>query len=336
MEGLDDYTTDSRGDIGSLVRIEALKATQILLSTPPLSQTESDDGDLRSSPLMRMAKPIIKEDRWNLLAKVLRLAAEKMDRVRAQAQECLMAIVRANWPSAADGTINTGFMHNEQGYFKMLLEFLVKGRSHVPGLGHDGLMAPLAMDLMEGYVTSADAGSESLIRVSRAALIEFCEQDPCHAKLVTAALLKLLREQIAGGSDRVLIPAMSVLSLLFDAGILQGILDTDIAKAILILTQKAHYKTQSVRKLEVAVKLYGGLLSVSAGNGRLDGGPLAMEANRRAVLTKLTSMLLHNFPSVRNLVADELFVWTGRGKGINWPKARKEDVAILRRQLGLE
>lgn len=51
-------------------------------------------------------------------------------------------------------------------------------------------------------------------------------------------------------------------------------------------------------------------------------------------LEKLTSMLLHPFPKVRNQVADVLFVARGVGKGINWTRAGKEDLRRLIEELG--
>jgi tubulin-specific chaperone D len=80
--------------------------------------------------------------------------------------------------------------------------------------------------------------------------------------------------------------------------------------------QKAHYKTANVRKLEASVKVYGGLLEVH---------PEAIQ--------KLTSMLLHPFPKVRDHVADVLFVKKGVGKGVNWTKASKEDLNRLLEEL---
>lgn len=83
-----------------------------------------------------------------------------------------------------------------------------------------------------------------------------------------------------------------------------------------MLLQKAHYKTGNVRKLEAAIKLYGGLLQVY---------PEALE--------KLTSMLLHPFPKIRNHVTDMLFVARGVGKGVNWTKASKDDLKKLKEEL---
>ena len=85
------------------------------------------------------------------------------------------------------------------------------------------------LELFEGLVTSADTGSEDLIRVSRAALADFCEhregevessssqRNECH--FVCEALFQVAKKNIA--NDRVLVPALEVMSYLFDVGIMQ-------------------------------------------------------------------------------------------------------------------
>ena len=50
-------------------------------------------------------------------------------------------------------------------------------------------------------------------------------------------------------------------------------------------------------------------------------------------LEKLTSMLLHPFPKIRNQVADVMFVAKGVGKGVNWTKAGKDDLRKLKEEL---
>ena len=67
-QSIEDHTTDQRGDIGSLVRIEAIKAVDAIMKRTK----EVDDTTL-----------VI------LLSKVAGLAVEKLDRVRLQAFECL-------------------------------------------------------------------------------------------------------------------------------------------------------------------------------------------------------------------------------------------------------
>jgi len=190
-------------------------------------------------------------------------------------------------------------------------------------LGHDHRQ--WSAQLFEGYVSSADTGSEGLIRASRAALDDFCLPSPsddaaaaaANAEFVCATLLALMRQHLA--NDRLLIQTMEVVAFLFDAGILQR--SSVTFKPLFVLTQKAHYRTGSVRKLEAAVKVYGGLLEVGS------------EEERREVARKLTSMLLHPFPNVRCAVVDCLWVGRGVGKGVNWVRARKEDVEGLRREM---
>jgi len=70
-EGLDDYTTNARGDVGSLVRYRAVKATKALW------ESFMESGRLQSVS--------------TLFLRILRLAAEKLDRVRAEAQVALAA-----------------------------------------------------------------------------------------------------------------------------------------------------------------------------------------------------------------------------------------------------
>ena len=68
---LNDYTTDRRGDVGSLIRLEAIDATTVVLKKGLLSQSE----------------------RQVMAARICGLAAEKLDKVRFRAWGCL----QANW-----------------------------------------------------------------------------------------------------------------------------------------------------------------------------------------------------------------------------------------------
>jgi hypothetical protein len=70
LDFLNDYTTDRRGDIGSLIRVEAVQAASILLK--PDSRLPS------RSPVVQ-----------SLLGCLCRLASEKLDKVRLSAWLCL-------------------------------------------------------------------------------------------------------------------------------------------------------------------------------------------------------------------------------------------------------
>jgi hypothetical protein len=76
---LNDYTTDRRGDIGSLLRVEAIQAVKITVASKPLPESG-----------LSYLRPMI--------ACVARLAAEKLDKVRFQAWSCLQMV----WESSPD------------------------------------------------------------------------------------------------------------------------------------------------------------------------------------------------------------------------------------------
>lgn len=71
-EGLDDYTTNARGDVGSLVRIEAVKVAGAIWKDRINAWGDSETAIFNA-----------------LFGKVLRLSSEKLDRVRAEAQRSI-------------------------------------------------------------------------------------------------------------------------------------------------------------------------------------------------------------------------------------------------------
>ncbi len=73
--GLDDYTTNARGDIGSHVRLAAIKATKTIWGS------HIYDEEIVST----------------LFPRILRLAAEKLDKVRVEAQSALAIVLQSGY-----------------------------------------------------------------------------------------------------------------------------------------------------------------------------------------------------------------------------------------------
>jgi hypothetical protein len=203
-EGLDDYTTDARGDIGSLVRTEALKAAATVWN---LMDTLGDKGPLIFN---------------TLFPKVLRLAAEKLDKVRSEAQNTIAA---ALWPESQ----LTRFDYSPRGKFpkrlkdynpssKEYFRFLLDIPTHGDFFGGE-YQTPWHEELLEGFISSADTGSEDVVRASRTALAEYCENDVQNLSIVSRSLYSILKRNLK--NDRILVPAMEVLGFLFDYQIMQ-------------------------------------------------------------------------------------------------------------------
>lgn len=77
-EGLDDYHTNARGDVGSHVRLQAIRATKSLW--------ERLDGSADAKSFAS-----------GLFLRILRLAAEKLDRVRVEAHAALVLALKPGW-----------------------------------------------------------------------------------------------------------------------------------------------------------------------------------------------------------------------------------------------
>ncbi|PLB42066.1 tubulin folding cofactor D C terminal-domain-containing protein [Aspergillus candidus] len=258
VEFLNDYTTNRRGDIGSLVRMEAIQAAYTVLQ-----------------------KKIGTADRSHvqeIVGCLCRLAAEKLDKVRLQAWLCLQSF----WESEADfPRLQRKYEHfshvSSVDYFLQLLELQ----------SIDWLRLPL----FQGLATSAVVGAEGLVRSSRLALAYSLNNHGApERQTVAIAILKdllvILTENLQ--DDRYAIPTLELIAWLLDgyvSFIPEG-LETSFRK-LFVAVQKAHFKTANVARLEAAVKIYASLSR--------------LEALRAEVLKKMTGMLLHPFPRVRNL-----------------------------------
>ncbi|KAJ8129531.1 hypothetical protein O1611_g4099 [Lasiodiplodia mahajangana] len=364
-EGLDDYTTNARGDIGSLVRLEAIKATKTLW--------QPKDGD--------------REIVARLFPQILRLAAEKLDRVRAEAKSTLGAILQ---PHDLEAFQQLSF--TSKAYFDFLFTLRDTTRLRI-GAGDSTLGSEnCTSSLLAGLVTSADTGNEDLVVETRAALAELCETSDEDLRQVCGSLLHNLK--LYAGQDRVLVPTLEVIAYLFHVGLLQrccnvsGLAGVDASttsagsgnehylnlRQLCLLVQKAAYKTGNVRKLEACIKVYGAIAAIKtetttesaivrtatrvtskadnvndgtgSGNdnvdlaGRLDAaktqGPvlvLAQEKHDEGVAEakrRLGALLLHPWPRVRSLVVDELWsLFTsdlgGDGEGCGDYKVKGEE-----------
>lgn len=204
-EGLDDYTTDARGDIGSLVRTEALKAAS---SVWRLVDSLGDEGQFICN---------------RLFPKILRLAAEKLDKVRSEAQNTVAAALQSQSQHApVDSSGSSRYATRFEGYSpssKEYFRFLLDMPTHSDFLGGKHYQSKWHEDLLEGYISSADTGSEHLVRASRAALAEYCEANDENLEIVCGGLFAVMKRNLK--IDRILVPVMEVMGFLFDYQFMQ-------------------------------------------------------------------------------------------------------------------
>ena len=191
---LDDYTIDQRGDIGSLVRIEAINAVHTACQ-----------HDLLDEVTTRV-----------LLSKVCGLAVEKLDRVRFRAWRCL----KDNWVLFATRSLPWSVWRSVICTLAHLARECndVANTSSVEYYLQMLSLASLEwvrLPLMEGFMTSAGGGSESVLRSARAALsTHVMSLDGDSLKDFYDVLVNLLK--VKPPKERLLVPLLEVLAFLFE------------------------------------------------------------------------------------------------------------------------
>lgn len=163
-----------------------------------------------------------------LFGKVLRCASEKLDRVRIEAQQSVACALRQRYLNPLE-TCSTDFCREEADifrnmapssteYFRYLLDLQTNDR-----LAISPFEEPWSLQMLEGFVTSADTGNEDLVRASRAAIVGFCSAGENERDLVSRGLVQILRDN--KGNDRVEVSALEVIAFLFDVRIFKTSLE---------------------------------------------------------------------------------------------------------------
>ncbi|KAF3072537.1 Tubulin-specific chaperone D [Trichoderma lentiforme] len=339
-EGLNDYTTTARGDEGSLVRFQTLKAIAVLWGDigHPTTQADWVEASVRK-----------------LIYNIMRLSAEKLDRVRRVAKDVVALLMSespvdelkySNQPSRK--TYFTKFLSfSSKGYFALLLNLIPKDALHPHIMAIVNTDENWMAGLMAGFVSSADTGNEELVIASRAALTEYCEESAENLQRVCSALLQNLKT--CQSEDRIIVPTLEIIAFLFYAGLFQRSQGISY-RGLCLQTQKAGYKTGNVRKVIACIKVYGG---IAASAGTANGG-VNVEAGAKDARKRLGALMSHPWPKVRSAVVDEIWGLVGGEEavgedgegeaeadghgltGVDWASAEKSQIKALVTELKLE
>ncbi|KAM3065340.1 hypothetical protein ACMFMG_011536 [Clarireedia jacksonii] len=288
-EGLDDYYSDPvRGDIGSLVRVAAAKAAGSLW---PKLILAIRDVALGKANAMSIQTRIV------IIDKIVRLCVERLDNVRVEGRNAIAPLLHPSSDTSA-------FLEAPITSYRYYHSALKLGTAAWLGLP---LGSSCNYDVMlAGYVISAANGAQDVIRNSRAALLNYCEANPVNTDRITGALYDLLIEY-QKKDDRVLIATLEIIAFLFDMQIMQTSKSVNFSK-LYLQVQHSHHRTTNVKKIEAAIKCYGGLCEVMTKPPK-----------------KLFKILMHPYPSMRKLAADELYNLGELIKTTNWTEAKNGD-----------
>ncbi|MCJ1251940.1 hypothetical protein MMC30_009178 [Trapelia coarctata] len=288
-KSLQDYTTDQRGDVGSLVRIEGIAVVHAAWKHGLLNESA---------------------EHRNVIGLVCGLAVEKLDKVRHRAWLCLQDIWYIIFGTKAAARYRDLHETSSTEYYSQVMSLL-----SVPWIRRP---------FIQGLLTTAGGGSESLLCTTRATLLDYLERG--HEQLLILLWEDLLSAlQPDGQKERLTIPVLEVLSFLLENSVWDRFQATALNwRKMFSLVQKAHYKSGNVHKLSATIDVYVGLCSI--------------KSIRSEVQLKLAGMLLHPFPNIRNKAADALYMLTLRPglEVIDWsrsPIQLKSSVLRIQSQL---
>ena len=224
---LDDYTTDQRGDVGSLLRLEAINAVDSVLN--------------HHAPLNLPCQKL-------LLSRICRLSVEKLDKVRKRAWSCLQKHHKLLTTNPFPDYAST----SSSEYFLTILTLTYS---------HQYLLAPI----LTGLATSTTSGSDALIRASRSALSTHIETLPkSQVADLLSCLLDILTEN--QHDERLSLPTIALLAFLVDINIYDQLTSPEGVhfdwQRMFTLLAKCHYKSTNVRKIVSCISCYAGLARI--------------------------------------------------------------------------
>ncbi|GJJ74654.1 tubulin-specific chaperone D [Entomortierella parvispora] len=298
--GLQDYSIDHRGDVGSWSREASMQGLQTML--PLVARLD----------LVEENKYLSDEDHAQLLAKLLQQSVEKIDRIRACAATAITKIVYAKGSSSQGEPENYLLRIPHREKIMSVIDNSADLNWLQPAQVYPRVVQLLNLkeyrtDLLLGFIVSAGGLTESLVRHSSACLSEFVTDLPITSDGMdgnqsnsTLTMVEFGNEIMTivekyEGQDRVIVPLLEVLDMLVESGALlmmEG--EYDFAPMVRFVRRQT-LKCKDTRKLSACVRLFCGLCGL--------GGKI-----KNAILIELLRLLVHPFPKVRRTTADSMYL----------------------------
>ncbi|KAM3424257.1 hypothetical protein BST61_g11203 [Cercospora zeina] len=228
--GLNDYTIDERGDIGSLVRLQCIACTSRIFNTQAFSPH-------------RQATQTLEAD-------IYRLSLEKLDRVRLQAARCYSQYLNQQVSVTDVASVSS------QAYFRLALS----------PVWQNDTPECIRQALIQGCISCAGSAAEPLLDASRQVLVGGLRAaDDATLEIFFATFTTTMKEQLSSPTPN-LQPALALLAFLIDMRLSQRLSASSSFKwrNLLSVVQKSHHKSNEIPKILEAVHVYTGLAEVSA------------------------------------------------------------------------
>ncbi|KAF9304160.1 hypothetical protein BGZ74_002247 [Mortierella antarctica] len=304
FKGLEDYSIDHRGDVGSWVREASMQG---LAKMSPLV------GQLDFSSDTMSERYLSEEDQNQVLAKLLQQSVEKIDKIRASAAAAIIKIIYARTESSTQEepqyVVHVPHRAQLMGVFEDSVELNWLQASEVYiRVVHLLNLPEFRSDLLLGFIISAGGMTETLVRHASSCLSEFVSNLPITssdmdidgAPTNTLTLIEFgntlvgLAEKYEG-QDRVVVPFLEVLDMLMESGSLLMMEDEYDFIPLVRFVRRQTQRSKDTRKLSACIRLFCGFCAL--------GGKI-----KNAMLQDLLKLLVHSFPKIRRATADAMYL----------------------------
>ncbi|KAB5530646.1 hypothetical protein PHYPO_G00131760 [Pangasianodon hypophthalmus] len=281
LECMNNYTTDSRGDVGSWVRAAAMTGLQDVTL-----QVAGSAPDLLSPAICQ-----------RMMCCLAQQAAEKIDRYRAHAGAVFLRLLHSTEPAVPH------IPHQEEllkifplgGVESLNWSAPSQAFPHVTRL----LRLPVyRYHMLLGLAVSVGGLTESTVRYSSHSLFEHLksiQQDEAEMQQFGDTLLHIFRDNLH--NDRVSVPVMKMMDQMLANGCFEIFIHQDshpFCVELLSLCKEEIKKSKDTKKLRSCISVYCGLIQFQ--------GDV-----RKKILVQLMLLLCHPFPVIRKTTAAQVY-----------------------------
>ena len=302
LKGVEDYSVDKRGDVGSWVREASMRAfVEVLRCFQTISKSTDDSGVVVDEYETKCT---------TILGVLLKQCGEKIDRTRTVAFENLYALLRG-----IDNDDNSVLVSkaNEFESIQACVPFDAEDISSEAGLQRvfsncltkAVQVSPYADYALSGWVASTGAVTESLAKAATTALLSLLSEDEDKVDLKEKVAMHLIETfDTHSKIDRVTVPAIRCVDVLFTGGAFDFLnltvtsldgLSKDYRTA---LSDKIRFECAGTRDVSKYILAANALSHVASCTDCIE----AKESARLGLL----AMMRNKFPRVRQIASEVL------------------------------
>ncbi|KAG1906602.1 tubulin folding cofactor D C terminal-domain-containing protein [Suillus fuscotomentosus] len=316
--GLDDYTMDERGDVGSWVRMACIEGLASIF----------EDLFRVSGNIPEFANYLPAQRYHSVIARILRQGVERLDNVRQTAGHCLLRLFRIPLPTVP---------HQEEWRIKgselIMKLFLTDASGTITSWSVGEWLFPKAVELLRvqeyrqslltGLIHSVGARTGSTHRPASSSLVSFAQGLPLLAGDSGYSLSELCDDLIecAQGrttSNAVVVPILQTFNMLLEADVLSRLSSVDngpskLERLLNIATRNVQ-RLKNVQRVQESMKIVVNLLVVSS---------VSKSSSERII-----DFLSHPYPKIRTSTAEYLYTFI-QSRDLGWEADEAVDELLL-------